>query len=496
MFNGSIPSLAVGLHWLQLAERELLLFAAFWFIVSAIDEFAIDICWLWLRLTGRSSSLRLNADFANQPLAGRTAVLVPAWQEAGVIGAMISHTLKVWPQRDLRLYVGCYCNDVATLEAAMAGAGHDPRVRLVIHGQEGPTTKADCLNRLYAAISADEARSGVPFCSVVMHDAEDMVHPAGLALIDRALAVVDFVQLPVRPEPQHASRWVAGHYSDEFTEAHAKAMVVRDALGAAIPAAGVGCGFSRAALFNLARVRMAENEGGAAVSAGPFAAECLTEDYELGLLISRQGGRGRFLRVRDEHGALVATRSFFPARLDEAVRQKTRWVHGIALQGWDRLGWVGKPVEIWMAVRDRRGLLTSLVLMTAYLLLVVECALMLADWAGVLAPMPRSAELSVMLIVSFASLMWRALMRFIFTTREYGLAEGALSVLRIPVANIIAIMAGRRALFAYMRSLKGERVVWDKTTHHAHPAFEGVLSVPSVSSGPFAPSGSLVAVSQ
>ena len=90
-----------------------------------------------------------------------------------------------------------------------------------------------------------------------MHDAEDMVHPAALAVMDRALAEVDFVQLPVRPEPQPASRWIAGHYSDEFTEAHAKALVVRDALGAAIPAAGVGCGFSREALASLARLRMA-----------------------------------------------------------------------------------------------------------------------------------------------------------------------------------------------------------------------------------------------
>jgi hypothetical protein len=32
-----------GLIGLQLIERELLLFAAFWFIVSAIDELAIDL---------------------------------------------------------------------------------------------------------------------------------------------------------------------------------------------------------------------------------------------------------------------------------------------------------------------------------------------------------------------------------------------------------------------------------------------------------------------
>ncbi len=240
--------------------------------------------------------------------------------------------------------------------------------------------------------------------------------------------------------------------------------MVRDALGAAIPAAGVGCGFSRAALSNLARLRIAE--GGA----GPFAAECLTEDYELGLLIAREGGRSRFLRLRDEGGNLVATRSYFPATLETAVRQKARWIHGIALQGWERLGWQGRPIELWMALRDRRGPLTAVVLAAAYLLLLIETILgaaRLAGWIDGLAPTPL---LSFMIALSFVSFAWRATMRFAFTTREYGVAEGLIAVLRIPVANVIAILAGRRALFAYIRGLRGEKLSWDKTSHAVHPA--------------------------
>ena len=48
--------------------------------------------------------------------------------------------------------------------------------------------------------------------------------------------------------------------------------------------------------------------------------------------------------------------------------------------------------------------------------------------------------------------------------------EGLWAVARIPVANIIAMMAGRRALFAYARTLGGARPQWDKTFHDAHPA--------------------------
>ena len=327
----SIPAPIAVQHLLaalQIVERELLLFASFWFVISAIDEVFVDCLWLWVRLTGRTREKRLAQNVEGRALAGWAAILVPAWHEAEVIGAMISHALTAWPQRHFTLYVGCYCNDPETIVAALAGAGDDTRVRLVIHEREGPTTKADCLNRLYAALVDDEKRIGGPcYSSVILHDAEDMVHPAALSAIDEALAEVDFVQLPVRPEPQADSPWVAGHYADEFTEAHAKSMVVRNMLGAAIPAAGVGCGFSRAALDVLARQR---SEMGAS---GPFAADSLTEDYELGLLVSRGGAKGRFLRLRDHLGELVATRAYFPATLEESVRQKTRWVHGIAFQG-------------------------------------------------------------------------------------------------------------------------------------------------------------------
>jgi len=455
------------------AENELLLFATFWFIVSAIDEAAIDLSWLWLRLNGHAESGKVPANLARSPLLGRAAILVPAWHEHGVIGEMIAHTLQAWPQREFTLYVGCYRNDPATIEAAIAGAGNDPRVRLIINPRNGPTTKADCLNRLYSALQEDEVRSGANYRNVILHDAEDMVHPAALAVIDRALAEVDFVQIPVRPEPQRSSPWVAGHYSDEFTEAHAKTMVVRDALGAAIPAAGVGCGFSREALNRLAALRMAAGAN------GPFASDCLTEDYELGLLVSRGGGRSRFLRMRDADGSLVATRSFFPQTLDAAVRQKARWIHGIALQGWERLGWSGRPVDIWMALRDRRGPLTAIVLFAAYLLLAIDGLLFLARLAGWQDAMAPSPLLHWMVLIAFGSLLWRATFRFVFTTREYGPIEGVRAVLRIPVANVISIMAGRRALLAYIRTLGGAEVSWDKTSHDAHPAAHGrITTVP------------------
>lgn len=448
-------------EWLVLVEHELLLFAAFFFLLGAIDELAVDLLWLWLRITRRASTPRLSPGNGDQPLAGEAAVLIPAWREAGVIGASIGHALAAWPQPNWRLYVGCYCNDPATIEAALAAASEEPRVRIVVHGRGGPSTKADCLNRLYRALEDDERRSGARVRMVVMHDAEDMVDPHALAVLDRAIGQADLVQLPVLPHPLPQSRWIASHYCEEFAEAHGKAMVVRDALGAGLPTAGVGCAIAREALAELARQRGTD---------APFAAECLTEDYELGLGIGALGGASRFVRCRAPDGRLVATRACFPARLDWAVRQKTRWIHGIAFQSWDRLGWGAGPADQWMRLRDRQGPLTALVLAVAYLLLVLVAASWGLHLLGVGAALEPPSWLKTLLAINLASFVWRAGWRFAFTAREYGPIEGMRAVLRIPVTNVIAIMAGRRALASYLAALAGRAPQWDKTRHTVHPA--------------------------
>jgi len=449
------------LEWLALAERELLLFAAAFFLLGALDELLVDLCWFWLRITGRAKTGRVERwQWHARPLGRRAALFIPAWQEAAVIGPMIGHTLRAWPQKDLRIYVGCYPNDPATVEAAAIAAKGDSRVRLVLVGHDGPTTKADCLNRLYAAMQEDEQRHGSPFAMVVLHDAEDMVDPAALRLMDAALDGADYVQIPVLPIPQPRSRWIGSHYVEEFAESHGKSMVVRQALSAALPAAGVGCAFGRDMLM-----RIAPSDAASA----PFSVESLTEDYELGMRIKDAGGRAQFLRARGDDGRLVATRAWFPARFHQSVRQKARWLHGIAFQGWDRLGWQGDLCECWMRLRDRRGPFGAMVLFSGYMLLVVSLPLQLAGLAGLRPQMAADPWVRWLIVATLASLGWRAAMRFAFTCREYGPREGLRAVIRIPVANLIAIMAARRAFAAYVKTLRGAPPAWDKTSHDAHP---------------------------
>src|SRR5918993_1731355 len=209
-FRWSLGEDAVGqsmLEWLVLVEHELLLFSAVFFLIGALDEFAIDLAWIWLRLTGRAQCRPIDRREARErALAGPAAVLIPAWHEDRVIGFTVAHALAAWPQREVRLYVGCYRNDPATAAAVLLGAGGDPRLRPVVVDRDGPTTKADCLNALYAALEDDERRCGRDYRLVVLHDAEDMVDPAALGVIDRAIEDADFVQIPVLPEAQPASR--------------------------------------------------------------------------------------------------------------------------------------------------------------------------------------------------------------------------------------------------------------------------------------------------
>src|SRR5690606_32441946 len=50
----------------------------------------------------------------------------------------------------------------------------------------------------------------------------------------------------------------------------------------------------------------------------------------------------------------------FPRSFAAAVRQRTRWVMGISLQGWERHGWRAPARQWYWLWRDRKGLLGNL----------------------------------------------------------------------------------------------------------------------------------------
>jgi adsorption protein B len=442
---------------LAAVTREVLLFAAFGFLVGGIDDLLVDFLYIAGRLTGRGRRLALDR-LAPTDVPGRIAILVPAWDEVAVIGPMLDAALRSIEHDDYRIYVGTYPNDPATIGAVASVADRDPRVRLVIGPVAGPTTKGDNLNILWRALRADDAAAGLPTRAVVLHDAEDLIHPAELCVFDALLGGHAVVQLPVHPLIRREAHWISGTYADEFAEAHGKLLVVRAALGAGLPLAGVGCAIRRDALEALA-----ERRGGA-----PFDPGSLVEDYETGLQLAQLGFTGCFARVAERPGgALVATRAYFPDDLDAAVRQKARWMTGIALAGWDRTGW-GRPLAIfdhWMRARDRRAPLAVLVLAAAYLALLLWGLSGVAHWAAGASMRPIDPVLARVLALNLGLLAWRLAWRVAFTTRSYGWREGVRSVPRLVVGNLVALLAVRRAAWRYWGMLRGSALVWDKTAH-------------------------------
>lgn len=441
-------------------ERELLLFALAGLTLMGAEDFLMDCAFIVRAIRRNLFVYRRHPRMTAQTLPpsdhpGTIAVLVPAWQEANVIGAMLRGCLAAWRAGDFRIFVGTYPNDRPTIDAVAAVAETDPRIHLVVLPHDGGTTKADCLNHVWAAMLREEEARGAPFKAVVLHDSEDVVHPDEIRLFDRMIDRFAMVQLPVRPLLSSRSRWIAGHYADEFAEAHGKNLVLREAFGAAVPSAGVGCAFSRAALESIAR-----EKGGA-----PFDPDSLTEDYEIGLHIAERKGRTAFVVMPDADGQPIATQEQFPETLAASVRQKARWFVGITLAGWDRLGWRGSLRERWMRLHDRRAMLSALILFTAYCATFGYGLLLLLRALGGPGVLPLSPLVTPFLMWTTFLMVWRLAFRFFWSSRAYGWREGLLAVPRVFVANIIEMMAARRALWLYIKLLRGGAVTWEKTAH-------------------------------
>jgi bacteriophage N4 adsorption protein B len=441
----------------------MLLFALAGLLIGGCDDFLMDVFFLVRHLKRRLFIYTRHRRMTGATLPpsrepGEIALFVPAWNESNVIGAMLRGCLGTWRSGNFVIFVGTYPNDPDTIREVASVAAGDKRIRLVILPHDGRTTKADCLNHIWAAMLREEAAIGKRFKAVVLHDAEDVVHADEIRLFDIMIDRFDMVQTPVRPLISQQSRWIAGHYADEFAESHGKHLVMREAIGAAVPSAGVGCAFARAMLDRIARER-----GGA-----PFDPQSLTEDYEIGLRIAEKGGRTAFISMQDASGGLICTQEHFPETLVEAVKQKSRWFIGISLAGWDRMGWSGSWQERWMRLHDRRAGLSALILFATYVTTLSYGLLSLAAWAGLFTPAPYSRAIGTALLCTAFLMLWRLVFRFAWSTRAYGWRQGLLSIPRIFIANIVAMLAARRALGIYLKQLRGGAVIWDKT-HHRFP---------------------------
>lgn len=155
-------------------------------LVLGFDDLLMDIVY-WLRRVvryfrfyrgGAPDQDQLLLQGQEQPLA----VMVPAWQEVGVIGEMARLAASSLDYENYQIFVGTYPNDPATQAEVDEVCARYSHVHKVICARPGPTSKADCLNNIIEAIQRFEQQAGVQFAGFVLHDAEDVIEPLELRL--------------------------------------------------------------------------------------------------------------------------------------------------------------------------------------------------------------------------------------------------------------------------------------------------------------------------
>lgn len=437
---------------------------ALWILLSGLDDLLVDAVYFLRRRP--PFPWPAEAALASCPQK-RLAILVPLWHEHAVIGQMLRHNLSVIRYHNYDIFAGAYPNDAPTLEAVKAAARDSARVHVATCPHPGPTSKGDCLNWAYQRMTEYEAETGAPFEIVLVHDAEDLIHPDSLLLVNWFARDYHMVQMPVLPLASGLAEWTHGLYCDEFAEFQLKDIPVRQRMGGFVPSNGVGTGYRRTALEWLRRYYGCI-----------FDAECLTEDYETGFRIFAAGFRQLFVPIRFQAGGPVATREYFPRRVPAAIRQRSRWVTGIALQGWQRHGWRVPRGQWYWLWRDRKGLAGNLISLAANGLMLASAATYAYSvsvgepWLFAAAAPPW---VPAMCTASLGLAVVQTLLRAYFSMQIYGAAFASLAPLRIFWANAVNCAATVAALgqFAGAR-LKRRSLAWRKTDHR-YPSGEYLL---------------------
>lgn len=433
-------------------------------LLSGLDDLVIDATWAaaWIerRLRPAPSLWPPGLRQLDSAPRLRIAMMLPLWHEHAVIGTMLEHNLASIRYAEYHIFAGAYPNDDRTQDAVRGVADRFQNVHLALVPHDGPTSKADCLNWIYQHITLYEEQHGERFDVIMVHDAEDVIHPDELRWVNYYAGRYDFIQTPVLALPTPLWELTHGIYCDEFAENHTRDMTVRPLLGGFVPSAGVGTAYRREALAKLAEER----------SNRVFEPAALTEDYENGLTLFRLGFSQAFVppvRSRDAK-TFVATREYFPQKWRAALRQRTRWVMGIALQSWERFGWGRNAAETYWLWRDRKGLIASPLGFAANVLFVYGLAT--GMWA-------RATPLASHAVATTAAIaVIRLAVRMSCSSRIYGIAFALGVPVRAVCANVLNAAATVSAVIRYTAArVRRKPLAWMKTDHE-FPARWALLS--------------------
>ncbi|MCW8194190.1 phage adsorption protein NrfB [Proteobacteria bacterium 005FR1] len=449
-------------------------------LISGVDDLFIDLVY-WCRRAWRAATVyKRYGRFDYRELYALEekpfAILVPAWQETGVVRQMAELAATTLDYENYHIFVGTYPNDPGTQHEVDQVCARFPNVHKVVCALPGPTSKADCLNNILNAILLFENSVNLSFQGFILHDAEDLVSPLELRLFNYLVARKDLIQIPVYPLERSWKSFTSLTYVDEFAEQHGKDVSVREALAGQVPSAGVGTCFSRRAIVAL----LTDGDGVA------FDVQSLTEDYDVGFRLKQKGMSGIFVRFpvvsdtakrqsqrrgqRARSKNVICVREFFPDTFEAAVRQKSRWITGIVFQGFKRHRWSNSLAINYFLFRDRKGAVNNFLSFFAMMLFIqlVVLALYQALWPGAWNFMSIFADSDLLVILLGANLVLmanRIIQRFLFVTSYYGIGQGLMSIPRLFWGNLINFTANWRAIRQVIRMGDAHRVAWDKTAH-------------------------------
>ncbi|MDP3120072.1 MAG: glycosyl transferase family protein [Sulfuricurvum sp.] len=472
----------MGWEYFGEVMQVILIIVASVFLVSGLDDFFIDSVY-WIRLLYRKWKTRhyepLSLELLSEKPEQKIAVMIPCWDEGKVIGPMLDNMLKMVKYDNYEIFVGMYPNDERTKAAVDEIRERTHRIHEIICPHPGPTSKADNLNWIFQGIMLQEERNKQKYDIVLMHDAEDVIHPFAFKLYNYLLPRKDMVQTPVLPLEvpwYYITHWT---YNDEFAEMHTKDLVVREAINGLVPSAGVGTAFSRAAIDKLAQLY--NNQ--------VFNIKMLTEDYDFALRLHQNGFSSIFVQqyitrvvnrpkwyffgelVPVQKKEWIATRSLFPISYSNAVRQKSRWILGISLQEWRESKWEGDLPTRYTLYRDRKALLAHLVNVLAYFILIYFITYSLwnrfsPETLKLVPLVDNTGWLWILLWINFGIMIQRLIEKVVSVSRVYGIYQGIFSIPRILYANIINFHATFIAFSSFIRWINdGQSPKWVKTAN-------------------------------
>ncbi len=461
------------------------------FVFSGLDDLFIDFNY-WIRAFKRYLKRRRYPPLTYKQLADKPeqyiAILVPCWHEAGVIGTMLEHNIYSIDYQKYSIFVGVYANDPTTLKEVQSVAQKHTHVEWVINQQPGPTNKAENLNQIYQGMRVYEQKHGIKFDMIVFHDSEDIIHPLSLKLYNYLIPGKDMIQIPVFPLRVPSWRFTHWLYADEFSENHTKDIVVREAIGAHVPSAGVGTVFSRKA------IELIHQERGN----GPFSTDTLTEDYRTSLAIRLLNLKQSFVmqpivRMRWESVGLfrkkyvqkvrkeyIATRALFPMSYKKSVRQKARWIIGIVFQEWEHNPWPEQWRIRYSLSHDRKGFISHFINGFSYFVFLFWVAYGFCTQSNPSYPsLHEQFHLHpwvwwLIIGVTFV-MIERMIQRVIAVKRIYSWGPAFLSIPRMFYGNLLNLNAVLRAYFIFFKTqvtapistnvVPAATFVWDKTEH-------------------------------